>query len=156
MKTSSLTLFLLSASALIQVLAAEPVKTSVLPPSDMKNLKLGLWEETIESQQSVQDLDRGMLKLEDMTTEQKARIDAVLKRKHVERAAEGNIRKTTKNKRFCLKAGDYDKSFDVDGDRGRKKDLDCKVSEGSRSASRVSFRSECTMPQGHKATLPQR
>lgn len=148
MKIATLILFLLGTCTLAPGLAAGPANAGMLPPSDMKNLKLGLWEETIESQQLVQDIDPRMLKMEDMTPEQKARIEAVLKRQHTEHAAEGNVRKTTRNKRFCLKADDYDKSFEVAGDRGRKKDVDCTLSEGPRSASRVSFRSECTMPQG--------
>ena len=145
MKTA--TLLLLGAFALAPILAAEPAKKGILPPSDMKNLKLGLWEETIESQQKEQDIDPSLLdRGGQLTPEQKARMEAVLKRQHAEHVKDGFVRKTAKTKRFCLKPGDYDKPFDLDG-KGRK-EIDCKTTEAPRTSSRVSIRMECTAPQG--------
>ncbi len=148
MKIATLILFLLGACTLVPGLAAGPANAGMLPPSDMKNMKLGLWEGTIESQNTEQDIDPSTLNMGmQLTPEQKARMEAVLKRQHDQHVKNGYINKTAKTKRFCVKPGDFDKAFDL-GELDRDKEMNCKTTEGPRSSSRMSFRAECKAPEG--------
>jgi hypothetical protein len=132
--------------------AAGPSSDEIPPPADLKNAKLGLWTETIQSTKPPErDVDTSHIDLSGMTPEQRARIEAVLKRQHDQHAAQGNApASTTRTKNYCLKASDVTKNFGMGGG-GRDHD-DCKSAEVSRSSSRVALHSECSAEGGHITT----
>ena len=134
---------LASVFAVSSAMPAEPSSKDIPPPADLKNVRLGLWEETIRSEQTARpQVDMSKVDMSGWTPEQKARVEAVLKRQHEEQVAQGSAPVVkSKTKRFCVKAGDVNKSFNI-GDKGRGGG-ECKETEVSRSSSRLALRYEC-------------
>ena len=126
-------------------IAAEPSSKDIPPPAAMKNLRLGLWEGTIQSKRSAQaEVDMSKMDMSGFSPEEKARVEAVLKRQHAEHVAQGNTPTVkSKTKRYCLKADELTKKFSM-GDEGRGHG-ECKESEISRTPSQIALRAECAV-----------
>lgn len=138
-------LLILGACVLPAAQATPPATKAFQMPSDMKNMKLGLWESTIDSQSPEQDIDPKTLGLEKMPPDQRARMEATLKRQHDEHVKNGYINKATKIERYCLKPADFQKDFLSDNSSIEE---ECKTTEGPRSSSSASYRMDCKSPEG--------
>jgi hypothetical protein len=134
--------------------AAEPAGDGIAPPSDYQHAKLGLWEQTITSTSGpAPQWPPGAMDLSGMSAEERARVEAVLKRQREHAKAQGSApRVTTKTKQFCVRQADIDgRKGSLFGDKPPRKEDHCSTREMARSSSRVSLQSEC-MVQGTKMT----
>ena len=145
MKTATL-LLLIGSCMLTPALAADPSTKKFQTSSDMKNMKLGLWESTIESQSPAPDIDRVTLGLPTMTPEERARMEEELERLQAEYVKNGHVINTTETGRYCLKPTDLQKDF-VSDELSSYDYKDCKTTEGRRSASSASLRIDCKSPE---------
>lgn len=117
---------------------------AIVPPSDYKNLRLGLWEMTNEtSMQGGPRMDMAQMQarmaesMKDMTPEQRARIDALMKR---QAQSAGEPRTSTRQK--CFTAADRDKaSLEDMQDRSRS---NCTMKEITRTSSKLVFAISCS------------
>jgi hypothetical protein len=142
MKTT--VLIVLGSCALGSAVAADnPAGQQILPPSGFKTLKLGLWEETLSSQAGPHpQIDMSQIDTSSFTPEQRARVEAVLKRQREQAAAKGNAPDvSTKSKQYCLKASDVSRDLlkDLRDDRPG-----CELREVSRTATRIVVHQECS------------
>ena len=126
--------------------------TLVAPPEALAqsvDLKTGLWEETIKSEQPPGPaVDPSMMDgmMAGMTPEQRANVEKVLKRQAAERQAQGNRPVvTSKTKRFCMTQEMLkdDWAFDRGPDRGDR-DRTCSQKFVERSAHRMHVKMQCS------------
>jgi len=129
-------------------------------PSDFKRLKLGLWEETRQEEAaprpaiSMKDID-----MPGMTPEQRARVEAVLKRQAAERAAQGDKPTVTnKTKRSCLTAQKMEREWTKMPfqERDGHDEVSCTNKVLQSTSSKLAIRAECTVADpGPKAGAAQ-
>ena len=143
MKTAAL-LLLLGSCVLTPALAAAPDMTKFPMPSDMKNMKLGLWESTTKTQSPAPDNDPVTLGLPTMAPEERARMEEALERLQAQYVKDGHVIKTAETERYCLKPTDLQKDLASDELPFFK---DCKTTKGRRSASSASLRINCKSPE---------
>lgn len=118
-------------------------------PSDYKRLKLGLWEETRRSESVTPPVDLSGMDMSHFSPEERARVEAVLKRQAEERKARGDApRVTTRTKRTCMTAEKMEKNMrEMDPARGDRndKEVQCTYRVKENSSSRLLVASECTI-----------
>ena len=135
--------------------AADPSGEGISPPGDYKHSKLGLWEETIGSTSGTSpQMPAGAMDLSGMSPDERARVEAVLKRQREQAKAQGGApRVSTRTKQFCVRQSDIDQGG---GSLFRDKQLDkkdgCTTKETARTSSRVSIRSECVVHDANMVT----
>lgn len=116
-------------------------------PSDYKRLKLGLWEETRRSERFSPPSNFGAMDMSGFSPEERARVEAVLKRQAEERKARGNAPEvSTHTKRTCMTAQKLEKNMRgmdlTNGDR-QNKDVQCNYQVKQSTASRLVVAGEC-------------
>lgn len=146
------TLTILVSSALVLaatsgLVSASPDKPLIAPPSDYKNIRLGLWEMTTEmTTQGGPKIDMGQIQahlaedMKGMTPEQRARIEAVMKKQ--EARAAGAPTSSTKQK--CIAAADRDKGLAGDMKGRDNAEQNCTMNEVSRTSSKVVLDLTCS------------
>ncbi len=136
--------------SMFSIAAAKDVPGQLnISPSDFKHAKTGLWEGTVRSESGpAPQMDMNSMDMSQITPEQRARVEAVLKRQHAQAKAQGNSpRELSKKKQFCVKQADLDRgenSMFGDEDKGAK----CSRHETVRTASRVSVTAQCAVEGG--------
>ncbi len=120
---------------------------NVAPPSDYKNARLGLWEMTNEmSTQGGPKIDMSQMQarmaesMKNMTPEQRARVEAVMKKQEARAAGAP----TTGTKQKCITAAELDKGFASDLTERDNAAIQCTTKEVSRSSSKVVIDIACT------------
>jgi hypothetical protein len=130
--------------------AADKDGVELTPPSDIKRLKMGLWEETRQEEAAPRPaMDMSAMDMSSMTPEQRARVEAVLKRQAAERAAQGNNPTVTnKTKRSCLTAQKIDREWTKMPfqERGGSGGMSCTNKVLQSTSSKLAVRGECTIP----------
>ena len=137
-------LVLVATSGLVN---ASPDKVQIAPPRDYKNIRLGLWEMTDErTTQGGPKIDMAQIQAhlaDDMkgtTPEQRARIEAVMKKQ----AAQAAGAPTSRTKQKCITAADRDKNLTNDMKERDSAELNCTMKEVCRTSSKVVVDMSCS------------
>ena len=126
--------------------AAETRKPLIAPPSDYKNVRLGLWELTDETRmQGGPRIDMSQIQahmaedMKGMSPEQRARIQAIMQ----QQAARSAGAPSSHTRQKCMTAAERDKAWLHDMAHGDHED-NCTMTEVSRSSSRVVVNLSCS------------
>lgn len=122
------------------LVSASSDKPLITPPSDYKNIRLGLWEMTTEmTTQGGPKIDMGQIQahladdMKGMTPEQRARIEAMMKTQ----AARAAGAPTSSTKQKCIAAADRDKGLTDDMNGRDNAERNCTMNEVSRTSSKI-------------------
>lgn len=119
----------------------------IAPPSDYRNVRLGLWEMTSEmTTEGGPKVDMGQIQahlaedMKGMSPEQRARIEAAMQRQAARSA--GAPTRSTRQK--CFTAADLDKFLSGDLNERDRAEPNCTMKEVSRTSSKVVAEMSCS------------
>lgn len=148
MKTWKTTLSIAVWCAIAPALSAAAGDTTpILPPSEYKNLRLGLWELTDEtSTQGGPKIDTAQMQskmaegMKDMTPAQRAQVEELMRKQ----AARSSGAPVTHTKQQCITAAERDKNLSKGLNDRNDGSVQCTTKEVSRTSSKVVVEMACT------------